>query len=81
MMEVTSKEHYSASQRLRSSMAIYREAADLINIGAYVSGSNPDIDRAIVENEPIKKFLQQGVFEVNTYKEAVDRLIGMFANT
>lgn len=78
MMEVASKEHYRSSQRLRSSMAVYREAADLINIGAYVAGSNKNIDKAIVDNEPIKAFLQQGVYEVDSYEATVKRLTSLF---
>ncbi len=78
MMEVTAKEHYSASQKLRSSMATYREAADLINIGAYVAGSNPGIDQAIKDNGPIKSFLQQGVYEVDSYENTVKKIVSLF---
>lgn len=75
MLEIVKKEHYAASQRLRSNMAVYRDAEDLINIGAYVAGSNPKIDDAITKIEGIRKFLQQGVYEVNTFEETVDNLL------
>jgi flagellum-specific ATP synthase len=47
----------------REHMAVYRKNADLINIGAYPAGSNPNIDRAIALNEPLNKFLRQRVTE------------------
>jgi flagellum-specific ATP synthase len=42
-------------------MAIYRRNQDLINIGAYPTGSNAPIDRAIRLREPMEKFLRQPV--------------------
>jgi flagellum-specific ATP synthase len=75
MMEVVSKEHYQAAQKLRSTMAVYREAADLINIGAYVTGSNPQIDRAIEKIDRINRFLCQDVFEINTFDETKQVLL------
>ena len=75
MMEVVAKEHYQAAQKLRSTMAIYREAADLINIGAYVAGSNPPIDRAIEKIDGINRFLCQDVFEINTFEETKQVLL------
>jgi len=42
-------------------MATYRRAEDLINIGAYVAGSNPDIDRAIKLMPRVNAFLRQGM--------------------
>ena len=77
MLEIVKKEHYQAAQNLRSMMAVYREAEDLINIGAYVSGSNPKIDDAIKKIEAIRKFLQQGVYEVDSFEETVNNLIAL----
>jgi flagellum-specific ATP synthase len=42
---------------------VYRKKQDLINIGAYSSGSNPAIDQAIALHEPLDRFLRQGVTE------------------
>ncbi|WP_110953272.1 flagellar protein export ATPase FliI [Anaerosinus massiliensis] len=77
MLEIVEKTHYDAAQKMRSLMAVYREAEDLINIGAYVKGSNANIDRAIVQIEAIKSFLQQGVYEVDTFDDTVKRLLGL----
>lgn len=77
MLEIVEKNHYEAAQKLRSSMAVYREAEDLINIGAYVQGSNANIDRAISKIESIKSFLKQDVYEVDTLDETIKRLVSL----
>lgn len=78
MLEIVAKEHYQASQNLRSLMAVYREAADLINIGAYVNGSNPRIDQAIAQIDNIRHFLQQGVYEHDSFIDTKAKLQGLF---
>jgi len=69
MMDVVSKEHYSAAQNMRSLMAIYKEAEDLIHIGAYVGGSNAKIDESIKKIDEINKFLCQDVFEKDSFAD------------
>lgn len=77
MMEIVEKEHYQAAQKARSVLATYREAEDLLNIGAYVAGSNKNIDRAVRVIDDVKSFLQQDVHENTTLEEAVTRLIAL----
>jgi flagellum-specific ATP synthase len=55
-------------------MATYREAEDLINIGAYVKGSNPNIDYAISKMEKINAFFRQGIYELVPHTDAVAQL-------
>lgn len=74
MMEVVDRDHVKCAQRLRSLLATYREAEDLINIGAYAHGSNANIDRAIASIDQIKSFLQQDVDENTPIAETVERL-------
>jgi len=45
----------------REHLALYRKNQDLINIGAYPAGSNPEIDRAIALHHPLQRFLRQGI--------------------
>jgi flagellum-specific ATP synthase len=52
-----------AAGLMRKSMAVYAEAEDLINVGAYHTGSNPAIDEAIAKHGPIEEFLVQPVEE------------------
>lgn len=59
MTDVVSDEQMKLASRVKSIMATYAEAEDLINIGAYVKGSNPSIDEAIQYIQPIRDFLKQ----------------------
>ena len=63
MLDVTSEAHQKAASKLRQVMATFRDAEDLVNIGAYVKGSNPEIDEALVLMPKIRKFLRQELFE------------------
>lgn len=80
MLDIVTKEHYQAAQRMRSLLAAYREAEDLINIGAYVSGSNPNIDEAIRMIQEIRAFLQQDVHEMSAMETTIGRLIALCGN-
>jgi len=59
MGDVTTTEHRSYAGHLKSLLATYKEAEDLINIGAYVKGSNKDIDLAVKKIDAINEFLRQ----------------------
>jgi len=76
MPDVTDAAHQSATSAVRDILATYKEAEDLINIGAYVSGSNPRIDLAISKIESIRHFLRQSIRESASYEEA---LRGLYA--
>ena len=69
MIDVTTAEHQELAGQLRSVLATYRDAEDLVNIGAYVEGSNPEIDRAIRLLPAVRKFLQQGLLESTPFEE------------
>jgi flagellum-specific ATP synthase len=61
--EIVPKEQDLLAGEFRNILATYEKSEDLINIGAYAKGSNPDIDRAIELNGPINEFLMQDVNE------------------
>ena len=63
MNDVVPEEHKMWAAWLRETLAVYTEAEDLINIGAYESGANPRIDYAITVIDQINAFLRQGIFE------------------
>ncbi len=75
MIDVSSGEHIEAAGKIRDLLATYEKNADLINIGAYIAGSDPKIDRAIRLNDEINTFLQQSISEKTDYTETVNRLI------
>ncbi len=74
MPVVTSKEHRLAAQKLREIYAIYIDAEDLINIGAFSPGSNRHIDGALALIDRIRDFLIQPVRERTDFAETVERL-------
>lgn len=63
MLSVISPEHRRAAGEIKELMAVYREAEDLINIGAYVRGSSAEIDHAIDCIGGINRFLQQDIHD------------------
>lgn len=77
MNEVVTKEHLRAAQQMRSLMAVYKDAEDLIHIGAYVKGSSAKIDEAIQKIDNINDFLCQDIFEVDTYEATEQKLLGI----
>ena len=60
-------------------LATYNEAEDLINIGAYKSGSNKNIDYAIEKIDQVNQFLLQGVDEKFTFEDELAMLNEIFA--
>ena len=78
MSSIVSKKHKQAAGKLKSVLATYNEAEDLINIGAYKSGSNPNIDYAIEKINAVNAFLQQGTDEKFTFEETVAQLKQIF---
>jgi flagellum-specific ATP synthase len=68
---VSGKTTTKAVGSIRRSMAVYAEQEDLINVGAYRTGSNPAIDDAIAKHVPIENFLIQGVDEPSTLEETL----------
>ncbi len=71
MKEIVTDEHYRLVGELKENLATYAESEDLINVGAYVKGSNPKVDRAIQLNGPINNFLRQKVDEHFIYEDTL----------
>lgn len=74
MPEITDNSHRTAAGTARDLLAVYKDSEDLINIGAYVTGSNKKIDSAILHNDNILKFLKQEVKEHTEYDDTVEIL-------
>ncbi len=75
MGDVTTKEHRDAAGKIRNLLAVYRKNEDLINIGAYVNGSDPICDKAIAYMGKINEFLVQSTSEKIDYEQTVERLL------
>jgi len=74
MTDIVPDRHLEASRKIQAMCAVYEEARDLINIGAYVAGNNPEIDTAIRHNDAINSFLKQAVNEKATIEETVQKM-------
>src|SRR6266540_1240895 len=71
---LASEDHRGASSVVRDALFAYQQARDLINIGAYVPGSNPQIDRAIRLQPHIQRFLRQAPDSPTEMAESIARL-------
>lgn len=78
MNEITEEEHKDAAAISRDLMATHKESEDLINIGAYVKGSNNKVDMAIHYIDSINKFLTQRVEEQTEFNDTINWLKSMF---
>jgi len=78
MKEIVTKEHYDYAGKLKENISRYQESEDLINVGAYAKGRNPEVDRAIELKVPIDQFLRQSVEDSWTYDKTVSALKDLF---
>ncbi len=78
MKDVVDSSHLELASRMQEILAVYEEAKDLINIGAYVSGNNPEIDKALVFIEDVQHYLRQDIDERADMPACLDRLKQIF---
>lgn len=74
MKDISTPEETALAGETREIMSVYREAEDLINIGAYARGSNPRIDRAIAKMDELNHLFRQEIMEQADHEESVTRL-------
>ncbi len=78
MSAIADPEHKKAAGKLKNVLATYNDAEDLINIGAYRSGANKNIDYAVSKIEMVNNFLMQETDEKFTFEEERQQLLNMF---
>jgi flagellum-specific ATP synthase len=76
---VTDENQRIAAQAMRRLLAAHRDAKELIEVGAYVSGSDPEVDAARALWPQITEFLQQGRDERSTAADAWGGLVGVLS--
>jgi flagellum-specific ATP synthase len=81
MNDIIDTEHKQNAHRLKQILATYRKAEDLINIGAYVTGSNPKIDYAIEMFEKITHYLRQTIEETVNFEDSIAQLDALFQHS
>ncbi len=74
MKRVTGSDHQRLAVKMRELLATYREAEDLINIGAYRRGQNPRIDQAVEAYDQINHFLRQPEGELDDLASTIERM-------
>jgi flagellum-specific ATP synthase len=74
MTNVAGERHLALARRFRSLWSRYEATRDLIAVGAYVGGADPETDLAISVNAQFRRFLQQGVTERSTFDDSLARL-------
>ncbi len=74
MRDIVSPRHLELAGKARNALATFKEAEDLINIGAYSKGSNSKIDYAITKIDAINSFLQQGFDESTPFQPTLEQL-------
>ena len=79
MPDITDGGHRRAADSIRELLSVYRSAEDMINIGAYVAGTNPKIDAACTKIDRINAFLTQDVLEQSSWEETLRSLKALAA--
>lgn len=78
MGQIATKEHKQVASKLKTVLATYNEAEDLINIGAYKQGANPNIDYAIEKINQVNEYLCQDVDSRYSIEEEIEMLKAIF---
>jgi flagellum-specific ATP synthase len=79
MIDVGPDELLKAAGKARKIISDYRDAEDLINIGAYVKGSSPSIDLAMDKIDRLYSFLKQGIEETTPFEQSLRELINIIS--
>jgi flagellum-specific ATP synthase len=79
MPAVGGREHLEQAALVRKLMAAYARSEDLVRIGAYKAGADPDLDRALLAREAIRAFLTQEAHEQVRFGDALRRLAALAA--
>lgn len=75
MHNVVSKDHSEMARRFRAINSRYEKGRDLVQIGAYVGGSDPALDEAIKLHDAMARFLQQDMYVSATLETSVGEMI------
>lgn len=80
MKAVSAPEHVKLAQKLKEALAIYKDAEDLINIGAYKAGSNPKIDKTLKVIDNVHAFLKQSSDDATDFTKTIRMLQQILVN-
>jgi len=77
MPPVTDPAHFARAQRFKQVYSRYQQARDLISVGAYVKGSDPETDFAIAHIANMGQFLQQGLNDRTGLEQSIEQLMAV----
>jgi len=78
---VVSREHFELARNFKAIYSQYEKGRDLVQIGAYVRGSDPAMDQAIALHAPMVQFLQQDMFEAATMDSSISAMRSALTST
>jgi flagellum-specific ATP synthase len=79
MNDIITPEHLAAARRFRRLYTLLKENEMLIRIGAYIKGSDKELDEAIAKKEQMEAFLSQDATLITDYQESIDSMIALMA--
>jgi FliI/YscN family ATPase len=74
MPAITTREHRQLAAFARKNLAVFEKVRDLVNIGAYVKGSDPEVDTALLVMPVLDNFLQQDLKDATTFDATLQSL-------
>jgi flagellum-specific ATP synthase len=77
MNDIITPEHFEAAKKFRRLYTLLKENEMLIRIGAYIKGSDRELDEALDKKEAMERFLSQGAMYRTTFREAVEEMTAM----
>lgn len=77
MPDIADKKQIQKASFVKNMMATHRDMQDLISIGAYKRGTNPQVDQAVALMKPINNLLQQEIDEAFTFEQTIEMLMSI----
>lgn len=74
MPQIVTDDHMKYAQEMRNLLGVYEDKSDLIQIGAYKKGTDPEIDKAIAYHPRIQGFLRQGTYEDELLQNSIEKM-------
>jgi len=74
MTSLITEKHYARVRHFKQLLSSFQRNRDLVSVGAYAKGSDPQLDKAILLWPQLEAFLQQGIFERSGWEEACQSL-------
>ncbi len=78
--QITSDEHHTMAQRFRKLYSTYQQNRDLISVGAYTAGADPELDQAVAAYPRLLNYLKQDIDHHVSFNDSIYQLGGLFVD-